>query len=134
MKRFCFFLLRTAWTLPTSAVGFLIGACCFPFGAQWRLHTGVIEISGEGIAWLLEHGTVLEGGALAITFGDVVLARTEAAHDLTRKHERIHVRQAHRWGPFFIPAYLGASAWLWWKGKDAYRDNPFEVEAYREVR
>jgi hypothetical protein len=85
------------------------------------------------VAWLLEHATVLEGGALALTLGEVVLARTEAAHDLTRKHERVHVRQARRWGPLFIPAYLGASAWMWWRGRDAYRENPFEVEAYREA-
>jgi hypothetical protein len=125
---------QSLWTSPTSVVGLAIGGCCFPFGARWQLHSGVIEISGGGVAWLLEHATLLEGGALAITFGEVVLARTPAVHDLTRTHERIHVRQARRWGPFFIPAYLGASAYLWCRGKDPYRDNPFEVEAYREAR
>jgi hypothetical protein len=51
------------------------------------------------------------GGALAITFGHVVLARDEAALTLTRMHERVHVRQYERWGPAFIPAYVLASAW-----------------------
>jgi hypothetical protein len=124
---------QSVWSAPTSALGLGIGVCCLPFGARWRIHSGVVEISGGGVAWLLEHATVLEGGALAITLGEVVLARTEAAHDLTRRHERVHVRQARRWGPFFIPAYLGASAWMWWRGRDAYRENPFEVEAYREA-
>ena len=39
--------------------------------------------------------------------------------------------QYERWGPIFIPAYLSCSAYLWMRNKDAYRDNPFEVEAYR---
>ncbi len=99
-------ILQSVWASPTSAVGLGIGACCLPFGARWRVHTGVLEISGGGVSWLLEHCTLLEGGAMAITFGEVVLARSGAAHDLTRRHERVHVRQARRWGPFFIPAYL----------------------------
>jgi len=42
----------------------------------------------------------------------------------------VHVRQYERWGPLFGPAYLGCSLVLWLMGKRAYRDNPFEVEAY----
>ena len=42
-------------------------------------------------------------------------------------------RQFERWGPLMGPAYLGASAWMWLSGRDAYRDNPFEVQAYREA-
>ncbi len=82
------------------------------------------------VGWLLEHATLLEGGALAITFGDVVLGRSEAALDMTREHERVHVRQAHRWGPFFIPAYLTASGVAWLLRRDAYRGNIFEREAF----
>ena len=51
----------------------------------------------------------------------------------TRAHERVHVRQCERWGPLFVPAYLGVSLWLMARGRDAYRDNPFEVEAYAEA-
>jgi hypothetical protein len=43
---------------------------------------------------------------VAITLGHVVLATTESALKKTRSHERVHVRQYERWGPFFIPAYL----------------------------
>ena len=122
--------LRSAWTSPTTAVGLCLGIICLPVGAKWRIHSGVIEIHGRGVAWLLQHVTVLKGGVLAITFGECVLARTLAAHDLTRDHERIHVRQARRWGPLFIPAYLAASAWALCRGKSAYRGNAFEIEAY----
>lgn len=125
-------MVGTIWAAPTSAVGLLLGGCCKPWGASFRRHSGVIEIQGAGVAWMLEHLTVLEGGALAITFGEVVLARSSAAHDLTRSHERIHVRQCRRWGPFFIPAYLAASVMALLRGRPAYRGNAFEIEAYAE--
>jgi hypothetical protein len=123
-------ILRTLWTFPTTAVGLFIGLVCTPFGARWQVRKGTLECHSGLAAWLLEHGTVLEGGALAITFGDVILGRTPAALDLVRTHEQVHVRQAHRWGPFFIPAYLLASLVVKLRGGDAYRGNPFEVEAY----
>ena len=87
----------------------------FPSAPRWQFVDGVLEFHGGGVAWLLEHATLLEGGAMAITFGDVVLGARTAALDLTRKHERVHVRQCHRWGPFFIPAYLAASAVAWFR-------------------
>lgn len=123
-------LARTAWTLPTTAVGLTIGAACLPFGAKWSLHSGVIEIHGGGVAWLLENATLLKGGALAITFGDCVLGRSQAALDLTRDHERVHVRQARKWGALFIPAYLAASLIAKLQRQDAYRGNIFEKEAF----
>ena len=122
--------LRTLWTLPTTSVGLLVGTVCTPFGARWQYVEGVLECHGGGVSWLLENATLLEGGALAITFGDVVLGRDKASLDLTRDHERVHVRQCHRWGPFFIPAYLTASGIAWLKKRDGYRGNIFEVEAY----
>lgn len=67
-----------------------------------------------------------------MTLGHTVVGRTAAVLDLTRRHELVHVRQYERWGPFFIPAYLVCSAWQWFQGRDPYRDNPFEVEAFRE--
>ncbi len=103
---------------------------CTPLGARWQFHSGVLECHGGGVAWLLEHATTLRGGASAITFGDVVLGRNQELLDVTRTHERVHVRQAHRWGPFFIPAYLTASVMAWARGQGAYRGNVFEREAY----
>ena len=86
---------------------------------------------------VLMHGLLqrvpMEHGAMAMTLGHTILGRTEAALDITREHELVHVRQYERWGPFFIPAYLLFSLVQWLRGKSAYRDNPFEVEAYDEA-
>jgi hypothetical protein len=82
------------------------------------------------LGMVLERWPWPKGGISAITFGDLILGRNAAALDACRVHEQVHVRQAHRWGPLFLPAYLGASAWVWWRGGHAYLDNPFEVEAY----
>jgi len=65
-----------------------------------------------------------------MTLGHIVVARDELAHNLTRSHERIHVKQAERWGPFFLPAYGVASIVALLRGKSAYRDNCFEREAF----
>ncbi len=67
------------------------------------------------------------------TLGHVILGQTAEGLDFVAKHERIHIRQFERWGPLMGPAYLLASAWMWIVGRDYYRDNPFEVEAYREA-
>jgi hypothetical protein len=123
-------IARTLWTLPTTLVGLTIGTACLPFGARWQFHSGVIEIHGGGVAWLLKNATLLKGGARAITFGDVVLGTTQDALDLTREHERVHVRQAHKWGGLFIPAYLTASFIALLQRRHFYQDNVFEREAY----
>ena len=65
-----------------------------------------------------------------MTVGHVVLGQTDAALDLSRTHETVHVRQYERWGPLFLPAYALASVYAWAKGRNPYRDNIFEVEAY----
>lgn len=65
-----------------------------------------------------------------MTLGHTILGRSECDLDLCRAHELIHVRQYERWGPAFLPAYLGCSAYLWLRGKNFYRDNPFEREAF----
>ncbi len=120
------------WALPATALGsvFLIAALITGGGA--RIVQGVIEVHGGAAKWYLccVVGWFLPGGATAMTLGHIVLGRDRDSLDRTRVHERIHVRQCERWGPLFIPAYLGASAWLWLRGADAYRDNPFEREAY----
>jgi hypothetical protein len=59
-----------------------------------------------------------------------VLGQTEASLDLSYEHELVHVRQFERWGPLMGPAYLLCSLVLWLRGGRAYRDNPFEREAY----
>jgi hypothetical protein len=91
----------------------------------------VLELHGRCLSWLLRRCVPLGGGALAITFGHVVLARDARALSDTRAHERAHVRQCEVWGPAFIPAYLAASLWGAITGRGAYAGNRFEREAIR---
>jgi hypothetical protein len=114
------------WVFPTTLLGLLFA----PFSGGVRIVDGVIEINGGLSALFLRYCTLVPGGASAMTLGHVVIARTAQLHELTRTHERVHVRQCERWGPLFIPAYLVASLVAKLRGGDAYRDNPFEREAY----
>ena len=45
-------------------------------------------------------------------------------------HELCHVRQWNANGIRYVPRYLAASRAAKAAGKDSYRDNPFEAEAY----
>ena len=65
-----------------------------------------------------------------MTLGHVVWGCDATCLEFSRAHERIHVRQYERWGPFYIPIYLAASAVAAARGLDPYLDNPFEREAY----
>ena len=55
-----------------------------------------------------------------MTLGHVVLGLDRDALEWSRDHERVHVRQCERWGPLFLPAYLLASAYLWFRGRRFY--------------
>ncbi len=67
-----------------------------------------------------------------ITFGHVIIAVTEEEMERLRAHERVHVRQYERWGILFFPAYLASSLWQFMRGRRAYWDNYFEVQARDE--
>lgn len=69
----------------------------------------------------------------AITFGHVVLGRSRAALMHLRAHEHAHVAQYERWGAVFLLAYPLASLTQWLRGRRAYLDNPFEVQAREEA-
>ncbi len=124
-----FRFLHYIWAFPATILGLLFA----PFtllGGGVRLVDGVLEIHNPLARFFLTRCTPLKGGALAITLGHVVLGRDAESLESTRSHERVHVRQYERWGPLFIPAYLGFSLTLWSRGGDAYLDNPFEREAF----
>src|SRR5690606_28726257 len=99
-------------------------------GGRARWVDGVLEIHGGLVRVILERCTIMSQGVSAMTLGHVVIARDQWLMDATRSHERIHVRQAERWGPLFIPAYLLASLYTLVRGGRPYRDNPFEREAF----
>lgn len=112
------------WALPNTLLAMAIGLL---LGGRFQRVDGIIEIDGRRVARVLSR---LPLPAAAMTIGHVVFGRDQRLLDKTRKHERVHVHQYARWGPFFIPAYLLCSAWLYAQGKDGYRGNPFEIEAY----
>ena len=122
-------LLRMFWAGPWTLVGMLIGLMAVATGGGWQRVGRVWEFHGGWLSWGLRR-VPIAGGAAAMTLGQAVIARTEYDLEFSREHELVHVAQYERWGPFFVPAYLLKSAWLWVKGLDPYLDNPFEVEAY----
>lgn len=119
------------WAFPNTFLGLLVVPLAIITRGGVRVVDGVLEIHGPGVAMLLQHCTVLPGGAIAMTLGHTVLARDHRTLEATRAHERAHVHQAERWGPLFIPAYLGASLWAMLHKRHFYRDNVFEIDAMR---
>ena len=124
-------LLAILWASPYTLLGLLLGGVGLCTGGHVQVRHGVIEFYGGGVKWLLEQFFFGEG-AMAFTLGHTVLGPTDAALDITREHERVHVRQYELWGPFMGPAYLGCSLVLWIMGRRPYRDNPFERQAFEE--
>lgn len=118
------------WVSPATALGLLFAPLSMLGGGRVRVVRGVIEIHGPIVRLFLRRCVPIPGGASAMTLGHVVIARDQQCLDLSRDHERVHVRQYERWGPLFVPAYLLASAVIKLRGGDAYLDNPFEREAY----
>jgi len=120
-------LALVVWASPWTLLGLLVGAVGLATGGRTQRRGTVVEFYGGLVAWLLAHFPGMPG---AMTLGHTVLGRTAAMLDVARRHELIHVRQYERWGPLFVPAYLLCSGVQWLRGKDPYRDNPFEREAY----
>jgi hypothetical protein len=121
--------IRYMWAGPASCLGLLAGLAG-AWRLSWAVVDGVLELQGPAIAWGLRHLALLPGGAGALTLGHVVLARDAETLAVSRAHEHVHVRQYETWGPFFLPAYVGASAWAALRGRHYYYDNAFEREAY----
>lgn len=122
--------LAYLWALPTTSIGLFVAFLCLITGGRARVVDGVLEVHGGFATFALRKLVLLKHGAAAMTLGHVVIGQDVLSLDHTRDHERVHVRQCERWGPFFIPAYILTSAYLWLRGRDPYMDNPFEREAY----
>jgi hypothetical protein len=122
-------MLRYTWASPNTLIGLLfVPSAIFPRG-RLRLVDGVLEAHGPLISVVLRRCVPLAGGAAAITFGHVVLARDRWSLEAARAHERVHVRQYEIWGPLFIPAYVIAGLWALINGTGAYAGNYFERQA-----
>jgi len=124
LRRSFFRTLVYCWAGPYTVTGLLVGLL---LGGRVRWVAGVFEIHGPAVAWVLQR---LPVSAAAITVGHTVLGRTLEDLDGTRSHERVHVRQFERWGLLMGPAYVGASCYQALRGRNFYRDNPFEIEAF----
>jgi hypothetical protein len=124
-------LLAVLWASPYTAMGLVVGVTGVCTGGRARLRGPVVEFYGGGVKWLLHR---LPNGqfTLAFTLGHTILGPTDAALDISREHEMVHVRQYERWGPLLGPAYVACSLILWLAGRRPYRDNPFERQAYNE--
>ena len=118
------------WASPYTLLGLLIGVIGLCTGGRARIRDGAIEFHGGAAKWFVVHLLPHGQFTFAITLGHTILGQTSAALDIASAHERVHVRQYERWGPFLGPAYLLASLYLWLTGGRPYRDNPFEREAY----
>jgi hypothetical protein len=128
--RICVKCLAVLWASPYTLLGLSIGGAGLALGGKVRWRDGAFEFYEGATAWFVRRlppGPTTAG----FTLGHTILGQTGTGLEQVGKHERVHVRQFERWGPIMGPAYLLSSAWMWWTGRDAYRDNPFEVEAYR---
>ncbi|MFN3628503.1 MAG: hypothetical protein ACK4XK_00380 [Casimicrobiaceae bacterium] len=125
------------WVLPLSLCALPLAPLVFWHGRiRWR--DGALECHGPAVAWFLRGPwfRALTGGAgyAAATIGHVVLGRDADALTRCAVHERVHIRQAERWGALFPFAYLGAGlgAAIRYRSLAAgYWLNPFEIEARR---
>ena len=121
--------LRYAWASPATLVGLACATIAVAFGATLRTVDGTVECAGSGIARVAR---ILPGSYrfVAITFGHVILGIDHRLLAEVRCHEHVHVRQYEKWGPLFVPLYLGSSLVQFVRGRDPYRHNCFEREAW----
>lgn len=125
-------LLRYLWAAPNTVLGLVLGGVAMLLGATAQRHRGVLEICG-GRAGLAVAKLPPALGFSAMTLGHVILAVDRSALVQLRMHERVHVRQYERWGPLFLPAYLLSSLLQLLRGRNPYRENHFERQAYAVV-
>ena len=125
--RFVGWPIGYAWALPNSILGLCFAPLAVLSGGGVRAERGAIEVYGGFAGFFLRKCC---RGAGAMTLGHVILGQNRERLDHTRNHEHVHVSQYMRWGPFFLPLY-GLSSFLCWRqGRDFYRENWFEIEAY----
>ncbi|MFM7130993.1 MAG: hypothetical protein ACKO0V_16715 [bacterium] len=119
-------ILIYLWVLPTSAVATPLILLNLISGGQTFTDKGVMEVEGRLVSWFLRRRLV---NAAAITFGHIILYADSQARETYRAHEMVHVEQAERWGPFFLPCYLAIALLQWCRSGRGYWDHPWEVEA-----
>ncbi|NJD55846.1 MAG: hypothetical protein FIA94_05500 [Nitrospirae bacterium] len=128
--RACASFLRYCWVLPVSCIGIVLILLVIVSGGTVRIAAGVLEAEGGILPWLLSR--IRRRSPIdAMTIGHVIVGQSRRSLLRCRDHERVHVRQYERWGIFFLPLYLLSSAAALVRGRDPYRDNRFEQEAFQ---
>jgi hypothetical protein len=113
------------WAAPCSALGLVLSVPMLVTGARIQIIHGVLEIAWPSTAPRAAQHVPFT----AITFGHVVLSVSRAELTRLRMHEHAHVRQYERWGLLFLLLYPASSLWQLLRGRGAYWDNGFEVQA-----
>ena len=124
-------LITYAWAAPDTLLGILLGLIMIVFGGRVHFIDGVAEFHGGWLGnFFASRPPPLCFGA--ITVGHVILGTCHNELSVLRAHEHVHVRQYERWGVFFLPAYALSSLWEVCHGRNGYRNNIFERQAYAE--
>jgi len=118
-----------AWAALPTLIGVVLALPVLAFGGSARRIGGTVEIAGRAVGWAVAR-VPAQLRFQAITFGHVILGVDHEVLAAVRAHERVHVRQYERWGPLFLPLYLASSVVQLARGRDPYRDNRFEREAF----
>jgi len=121
-------LILLIWVSPNTLIGLLFGTLGLMTGGHVQIKRNCLEFYGGWITALLRR--IPPFGVAAVTFGHTIIGQDQRILADARDHEQVHVRQYERWGPMFLPAYLGISVWLMLRRRDFYRENPFEIDAY----
>lgn len=132
MRTYCKPLLKLiayVWALPNTILGVLLGLPMIILGGKANIVDGVIEFHGgwAGRFFATRPRRFCFG---AITIGHTILGTCQNTLATLRRHEHVHVRQYEQWGLFFLPAYGLSSLWEICHGRDGYRQNYFERQAY----
>lgn len=126
-------VLKYLWASPATAVGLVAALAARASGARAAFADGVLEVAGGGIGRAI--GCLPRALQFdAITLGHVVIATDKRTLAECRVHERVHVRQYERWGVLLFPLYVLSSVTQLLRGRDPYRHNYFERQAFLEER
>jgi hypothetical protein len=121
------------WAAPCSFVGVVVGTGVLLLGGKARPFPGTLEFTfrdSEASCGTLARSLPFR----AITFGHIIIAVTEEDLSCAREHELVHVRQYERWGVAFFVVYPASSLWQLLRGRRAYWDNHFEIQARSHCR
>lgn len=119
--------LGWVWALPVTLLGYVLG---LPLARVVRItRGGVVHFAARPrglMQWAMRRLHVS-----AYTLGTTVthLEPQGPWDERLLCHEDAHVVQTLVLGPLFLPVYFAASGWAALRGRDAYRDNWFEVRA-----